>query len=180
MFIVTTFYSYLWSWDFTWIWMVETLSHGILLHIPSGSIQSATAHWWLEISHGGSSSIMDICKCYQLELPPQIQLSAIYLHAPPPAFVIKENNGPQNAMQCSVYFSCGFILLLSSRNEVHTSFYSAWAEVWRQILSPEETNSALVAGGWALFPQAGKRNMVMGLAAGNGFEPGREEVSVGL
>ena len=32
----------------------------------------------------------------------------------------------------------------------------------------------------SIFPQTEKRNMVIGLAAGSGFEPGREEVSLAL
>lgn len=49
------------------------------------------------------------------------------------------------------------------------SFYSNWAEVWQrkdQFLTGCRELSIL--------PPTGKRNMVIGLAEGSGFEPGKD------
>lgn len=39
-----------------------------VLPCVSSQLCSGKSHWWLEISHGGSIHIMDICKCYKLGL----------------------------------------------------------------------------------------------------------------
>ena len=78
---------------------------------------------------------METCKCYKVGLSPPIQLLKGYWHLPPPAFVAEEKNPPLTAMQCSVFSSPDFSLLLGPRSGVHVSSHSTWAEVWCQVLS---------------------------------------------
>lgn len=79
---------------------------------------------------------METCKCYKVGLPPPIQLLKGYWHLPPPAFVAEEKNPSLTAMQCPVFSSPDFILLLGPRSGVHVSSQSTWAEVWHQIDPP--------------------------------------------